>query len=156
MATDSDTGMDIKDAAAASGLTADTIRFYERRGVLPPPPRQPNGYRRYTETHLAVLRLAAGLRDLALPLDAVRDIVAVAHDGTCRDVRDRLHHTLTAALAEADAQLAALRATRARLREVERAVAASPPGAASVAGLTPCACVRAVASRRRVAGTRRR
>ena len=61
--------MNIQKAAEASGLTADTIRFYEREGVVPPAPRRENGYREYTSEHVAVLRLARGLRDLPVTCD---------------------------------------------------------------------------------------
>ncbi len=60
--------MNIQEAAHRSGLSADTIRFYERKGVLPRPPRGANGYRQYTEEHVATLEFARGLRDLNLPL----------------------------------------------------------------------------------------
>ncbi|HWQ28729.1 MAG TPA: MerR family DNA-binding transcriptional regulator, partial [Dehalococcoidia bacterium] len=56
--------MRIGEAARASGLSIDTIRFYERTGTLPAPPRGANGYRRYTPEHVETLRLAAGLRAL--------------------------------------------------------------------------------------------
>ncbi len=60
--------MNIREAAATSGLSADTIRFYEKKGVLPRPPRRDNGYRSYTDEHVATLRLARGLKDLGLGL----------------------------------------------------------------------------------------
>ncbi len=69
--------MNIQEAAEASGLSADTIRFYERKRVLPRPPRAANGYRAYTEEHLATLRLTKSLRDLGLPLSEIGSIVAV-------------------------------------------------------------------------------
>ena len=56
--------MNIGEAANASSLTPDTIRFYEKKGILPRPPRLASGYRHYTEEHVATLRLAKALREL--------------------------------------------------------------------------------------------
>ena len=58
--------MRIGEAAEAAGVAAQTIRFYERRGLLPQPPRGPNGYRDYDASvlnRLAFIRSgqAAGL-----------------------------------------------------------------------------------------------
>ncbi len=69
--------MNIQQAADASRLSPHTLRFYERKGVLPRPPRSPNGYREYTEEHVATLRLAKGLRELELPLSDVAPILSI-------------------------------------------------------------------------------
>jgi DNA-binding transcriptional MerR regulator len=94
--------VNIQQAAAQSGLTADTIRFDERKGVRPRPPRQGNGYRNYMEDHVGTLRLAKGLRHLAVPLDALAPMIAVAHSGTCGEVRGDLTGALREALAETE------------------------------------------------------
>ena len=54
--------MNIRAAAIASRLTPDTIRFYEKKDILTRPPRLTNGYRHYTDEHVATLRLAKALR----------------------------------------------------------------------------------------------
>ncbi|MBD8869322.1 heavy metal-responsive transcriptional regulator [Nocardioides donggukensis] len=79
--------MRIGEVADAAGLPAQTIRFYERRGLLPSPRRGPNGYREYDAsvlTQLAFIRSgqAAGLTlvELAGILDLRRDgAVPCAH-----------------------------------------------------------------------------
>ena len=48
--------MQIRDLAIASGATAQTIRFYERRGLLDPAERAGNGYRRYNDAALSRLQ----------------------------------------------------------------------------------------------------
>ena len=87
-----------------SGLSADTIRFYERRQVLPRPPRRENGYREYTTEHVTTLRLAKGLRELGLPLREFQAILTVAHDGACTDLRAVLLQTVANALDQVDAR----------------------------------------------------
>ncbi len=79
--------MRIGEAADAAGVPTQTIRFYERRGLLPPPSRGANGYREYDAsvlTRLAFIRRgqAAGLTlvELASILDLRRDgAVPCAH-----------------------------------------------------------------------------
>ena len=78
--------MNIGEAADASSLTPDTIRFYEKKGILPRPPRLASGYRHYTEEHVATLRLAKALRELESPLAEVAPILSVAL--AFRDARD--------------------------------------------------------------------
>lgn len=136
--------MNIAKAARESGLTVDTIRYYERRGVLPRPARRANGYRDYDEEHLTALRLAHGLRELELPLDHVAEIVRVAHDATCGDVRQALAARIDAAMNEIDGRIEKLRATRERLRAISEGVRSMSARTGRVPGLKPCACVRMV------------
>ncbi len=138
--------MNIKDAATASGLTPDTIRFYERKGVLPRPPRGPNGYRHYTEEHVATLRLAKGLRELGLPLSDVAPILLVAHDGTCREVRESMTRTFSQALSELDGKIEELGRARDHLSGLLRGLQRMRPKDAAVPGVKACECVRMVAT----------
>lgn len=92
------------------GLSPDTIRFYERAEVLPAPPRRANGYRDYSEGHVATLRLVGGLRHLGLALDDMQRIASVAHDATCGDLRG----ALIAQLDDVSTATAAHRGARAR------------------------------------------
>lgn len=133
--------MNIQEAAAQSGLTADTIRFYERRAILPRPPRQANGYRNYTEDHVRTLRLARGLRYLAVPLEAVAPMVAVAHSGTCGEVRGDLTDALSQALAETERRLAELGRVRDHLKLIVDGLAAMNPADTALPGMAPCECI---------------
>ena len=137
--------MNIRLAAEESGLTADTIRFYERTGVLPRPPRLENGYRSYTPDHVATLRLARGLRDLSLPLAAVGAILGVAHDGTCGDLRHVLVETLSSALGDVGRRIAELTETRDQLAWMRQCMSEMEPTDERVPGLASCCCVELVA-----------
>lgn len=138
--------MNIHEAAAVSGLTADTIRFYERRGVLPAPPRQGNGYRTYTAQHVETLRLAKSLRHLGVPLEQVATVLAVVHDGKCGDVRSRMMTTFAVTLAETEKQLADLARTRDHLASVLRGLEVMGDNETTVPGTEPCACVRLISA----------
>lgn len=133
--------MRIGEAARASGLSIDTIRFYERAGILPAPPRESNGYRRYTPEHVEALRLAAGLRALGVPLERVGPIVRVAHDATCADMRDALVAALAETVADIDEQLGRLTRLRGRLRSILEGLRRMRPGDDLVPGVEACPCV---------------
>jgi DNA-binding transcriptional MerR regulator len=113
----------IGELATESGVSVDTIRFYERRGVLPAAPRTASGYRVYTGASVARIRRARRLQSLGLTLDEVIGALR-AHDqghASCETQRWRLQ----AALARIDARIAEL----ARLRgDVHDALAACEAG----------------------------
>lgn len=136
--------MNIHEAAQVSGLTIDTIRFYEKRRVVPSPPRAQNGYRVYTDEHVLILRLANGLRRLGIPLKDISPILQVAHDRTCGDLRGALSNTLEDALTETDRRLQELVQMRVQLVEILRGIGEMEPGAFEVPGLNPCGCVELV------------
>ncbi len=62
--------------------------------------------------HVATLRLAKGLRELGLPLSDVAPILLVAHDGTCREVRESMTRTFTRALGDLEARIHELERVR--------------------------------------------
>jgi DNA-binding transcriptional MerR regulator len=61
----------IGQVASEAGVSIDTVRYYERRGVLPAAPRTAAGYRVYTETAVARIRLTRRLQRLGLTLDEI-------------------------------------------------------------------------------------
>src|SRR2546423_14774756 len=68
--------MKIGQVARDAGVTVDTVRFYERRGVLPVPEREISGYRRYAEDAADRIRLAKSLQALGFTLSEVVDSLA--------------------------------------------------------------------------------
>ena len=71
--------MKIGEVAKAAGVTVDTVRFYERRGVLPAADRKPSGYRVFTESTVERIQLAKSLQELGCTLDEVIDALR-SHD----------------------------------------------------------------------------
>ena len=136
--------MNIQEAAKASGLPSDTIRFYERRGVLPRPPRGPNSYRAYAAEHVATLRLAKGLRQLGVRLEDVRPILEVAHSGACIDVRGQLVRTLQTVVEEIDRKLSELTETRIHAAQLLAGLEMMRPEDESVPGASACPCIEMV------------
>jgi MerR family transcriptional regulator, copper efflux regulator len=133
--------VNIQEAGERSGLNPDTIRFYERKGVLPRPPRRENGYRDYTEEHIPTLVLARGLRDLGIPTTEMSLLTQVAHDGDCGDLRSTLDQVLANSLQEIRERIEQLTNTERRLEAILRGLKRMSAGQRTVPGATPCSCV---------------
>jgi MerR family mercuric resistance operon transcriptional regulator len=73
--------MQIRDLAIASGVTAQTIRFYERRNLMDPAERGGNGYRRYNDAALSRLRFIRSAQTAGLTLAEISSIITVREAG---------------------------------------------------------------------------
>lgn len=74
-------GVGIRTASERTGLSADTLRWYEREGLLPAPPRGADGRRAYDERLLAFIRLVVALRRTGMSVADVRNFVEMAREG---------------------------------------------------------------------------
>ena len=70
--------MQIGEVSAQSGLSIDTIRFYDKSGMLPELPRDGNGWRRFTPEALDWLEIIARLRRTGMPLDDIKAFASSA------------------------------------------------------------------------------
>jgi DNA-binding transcriptional MerR regulator len=107
-------GLSIGKMAAMSGLTPDTIRYYERRGLLPPPARTAAGYRQYSEGVVHRLALIRNAQQFGFSLGAITGFLRVREAGgrPCDDVRAAAQRMLEAM----ETQLAELLSTRKQMR----------------------------------------
>jgi DNA-binding transcriptional MerR regulator len=121
--------MKIGEVAREAGVSIDTVRFYERRGVLPEPERLPSGYRVYEPAIVERIKLARQLQALGLTLDEVIDALHSTDRGTATCASERWR--LEAVLDRIDAQLADLRGVR---KEVRSVLAACDAGRCTFAG----------------------
>lgn len=72
----------IAEAAAATGLTPHTLRYYERDGLLlDAVERAPSGHRRYTERDLGWIRLLTRLRATGMPIREIREYAQLVRQG---------------------------------------------------------------------------
>jgi len=83
--------MRIGAVAAVSGVSVETLRFYERRGLLAAPARRSSGYREYPDDTVRVVRFVKHAQDLGFTLDDIAGLLALAGGGpeSCDVVRDR-------------------------------------------------------------------
>ncbi len=61
------------------GVNAETVRYYERRGLLPSPPRTSSGYRQYSDDDLWRLRFIRRAKDLGFTLAEIADLLGGEH-----------------------------------------------------------------------------
>ena len=97
------------------GVTTDTIRYYEREGLLGPPARTQAGYRDYDETAVEDLRFIKKGQTLGLRLTDVREVMAITSGGELPC--DHVRATITARLQEVDEKIGELEALRSTLTE---------------------------------------
>ena len=83
--------MKIGEVAERSGCHPETVRYYERIGLLPAPPRTAGGYRDYRPADADRLRFISRGRELGFSLEEIRSLLGLAEDDglSCQDV-DRL------------------------------------------------------------------
>ena len=72
--------MKISTVATNSGCNLETIRYYERIGLMPPPERTPKGYREYSEADVERLRFISRGRGLGFSLQEIRSLLRLAQD----------------------------------------------------------------------------
>jgi MerR family mercuric resistance operon transcriptional regulator len=104
-----DTGTQIGELSRRAGCNIETIRYYERVGLLPRPSRSASRYRLYDSDDVSRLTFVRRARELGFTLDEVRALLALSVDqgkDTCAEVRQ----VAAAHLADVRAKIADLRA----------------------------------------------
>lgn len=76
--------LNIGEVAAQAGVNRQTLRYYERRGILAEPERTAAGYRKYPSETVRVIRFIKRAQDLGFTLTEVEDLLAI------RDTRSRV------------------------------------------------------------------
>lgn len=69
--------MQIGQLCRTTGMTKDTIRFYEKIGLLPPVKRKPNGYKDYPESIIEQLKLLKHAKELGFTLNEIKELAAL-------------------------------------------------------------------------------
>ena len=100
--------------ARATGCNIETIRYYEKTGILPDPPRSAAGYRLYTPAHVARLRFILRARELGFGMDDIRGLLGL---------EDRNVPTCAVVKARTERHLADVRAKIADLAKIEAVLA---------------------------------
>ncbi len=96
----------IGQVAERAGIGVETVRFYERQGLLEEPARGPSGYRQFDAKIVARLRFIRRAKDLGFTLQEIKELLSLKLDPstTCADVKDRAH----AKIADIDAKVSSL------------------------------------------------
>ncbi len=82
--------------ARQAGVNVETLRYYERQGLLPEPPRSPSGYRRYPREGVARIRFIKRAQELGFSLNEIGELLSLRHDAntTCNEVRERAENKI--------------------------------------------------------------
>lgn len=106
----------IGQVAQKSGLGLETIRFYERKGLINAPPRTSSGYRQYPESILSRLYFVRSAKQLGFSLGEILELLRLRVDSqtTCDDVKERA----IGKIVEIDRKIVALEQMRAALRRL--------------------------------------
>ncbi len=114
--------MKIGQLAHRAEVGIDTVRYYERHGLLPAPERLASGYRRYDQSDVARLRFVRRAKALGFTLVEIRELLALS--GRREDDMGGLKAAATEKLADVEAKLAELT----RIRNGLKTLVASCPG----------------------------
>lgn len=109
-------GLQRAELARRTGCNLETIRYYEKIGMMPDPPRTPAGYRVYDTDHIARLKFILRARELGFSIEETRGLLDLVDGGdqTCAEVKARTEH-----------HLADVRAKIADLRRIEKVLSAT-------------------------------
>lgn len=129
----------IAEVAERTGVPATAIRYYEDEGLLAPPERTSNGYRDYDERDVARLRFVARARHLELPVDDLRELVALWEEDDCASVATRMRSTVTGRLQDTQRRIAELMALAGELQRVQSRLQQTPHDGPCVD--EQCACL---------------
>lgn len=105
-------------AAAAAGLTAKTLRYYERLGLLSPAGRTATGYRVYSPADLRRLGFIVKAKRLGLSLREIREILAIRDGGRAPCIH--VQHLLQRKARDMESRIAELTALRRELQRLAR------------------------------------
>jgi Cd(II)/Pb(II)-responsive transcriptional regulator len=117
--------MRIGELAAATGVDVETIRYYERDGLLQPPARQANGYRAYGKSQLEQLAFIRHCRALDIPLADTRRLLEFAErpSADCGDI----NRLIDEQLARTRARLKSMQALERQLGQLRKQCNAGHP-----------------------------
>ena len=118
-------GLTIGRLAREGKVNIETVRYYERRGLLPRPPRRPSGYRIFPPSAVLVLQFVRRAQELGFSLKEIKELLSlrIQPGRTCADVRDRAMHKMT----DIDQKIRALQAMRKALVRLTAACSGKGP-----------------------------
>ena len=102
--------------AAETGVKPRTIRFYEKRGLLPRPQRSESGYRLYAEEDIKRLQLIRSARLLGISIRDVGELVATAQHDSCGSFQGQVARLIVGKLDQVEANIKEMETLREDLR----------------------------------------
>jgi MerR family mercuric resistance operon transcriptional regulator len=99
--------LSVGQVADRAGIGLETVRFYERQGLIEEPPRSASGYREYPQAVVARIRFIRRAKELGFTLKEIKELLSLRLDPatTCADVKSRTE----AKIADIEARIRSLR-----------------------------------------------
>ncbi len=118
-------GLTIGRLAREGQVNIETIRYYERRGLLPRPPRRPSGYRMFPHSTVSVLHFVKSAQELGFSLKEIKELLSlrIQPGRTRADVRKRAEDKI----ADIDQKIHTLKAMRKTLGRLTAACCGRGP-----------------------------
>src|SRR5204863_2149858 len=109
-------GVRVGEVAARAGVNVETLRYYERRGLLPPPDREPSGHRCYDDETVRFLRAIKEAQAVGFTLAEIGEYLRAARRSAAPS--EELRVRMAVKIDEIDARIAGLRRMREELARV--------------------------------------
>src|SRR5262245_5073287 len=103
----------ISEAAEQAGVNVQTLRYYERRGLLPKPPRRESGYREFPDDAVRIVRFIKRAQELGFSLDEVEELLRLRRNS--RRDRARIRKVAEQRVAQIDQKITELQRMRSAL-----------------------------------------
>lgn len=115
----------IGQVAKNAGVGVETVRFYERQGLVPQPPRKASGYRQYPEDVVTRLRFIHRAKQLGFSLKEIKELLALRLEPTttCAEVKDRT----TTKIADIEAKIETLQRMKKALVQLTKSCSGRGP-----------------------------
>ena len=116
----------IGEAAQAAGVNIETLRYYERRGLVPEPPRSRANYRLYPHQSVRIVRFVKRAQELGFTLSEIRELLSLREGGqdvSCAEVREQARRKLR----DIETKIRSLQTMREALSQLENECSGSGP-----------------------------
>lgn len=130
--------MRISELADELGVAPSTVRYYERIGLVPSPPRANSGYRAYDEEAAARLRFVTRAKRIGLTLEQIAEVLPIWDGVNCAATHDEITRLVDTKRAEVLERVRELERFAEQLQEIRVALEEAPPPSACRPDLSCC------------------
>jgi DNA-binding transcriptional MerR regulator len=130
--------MRISEIAAQLGVAPSTVRYYERIGLIPSPPRTESGYRTYDDEAAARLLFVTRAKRIGLSLEQISEVLPIWNGVNCAATHDEIVLLIDTKRTEVLERMRELQRFAEQLDEVRIALEETPPPVACLPDLSCC------------------
>lgn len=109
-------GLTISQVAREANVNIETIRYYERRGLISEPPRTESGYRKFPQEVVDDIKFIKRTQDLGFTLEEIKSLLSASNDEEFRS--EEMHHFATSKIKEIETKIHDLHQVKTLLEEL--------------------------------------